>query len=143
MAYEAPTPTTLKARYPAFAAVEDATIDYWLTDSLRFVDSSWIEDDRAPAMMALAAHQMALSGIGTQSGAAALPAGVTRFRSASMDVSVSESAASAAAKGGYGSTRYGLEFQALQRRSFGGPRVIAAGRVPVGIPGGSIICGDP
>lgn len=123
MAYAAPTPEELQLRYPAFAAVAEDTIQYWLTDSLRSVDSSWIEDDRAPAEMALAAHNMALAGNGTQSGSAALPAGVTRFRSGAMDVTVSDEAATVSAKGGYNSTRYGQEFAALQRRSFGGPRL--------------------
>lgn len=79
--------------------------------------------------MAVAAHNMARSGLGV-SGAASLPAGVTSFKSASMSVSVAESAALASARGGYASTSYGLEFLALQRRSFGGPRVIAAGTLP-------------
>jgi hypothetical protein len=53
-----------------------------------------------------------------------MPAGVTRFKSGAMDVTVSEAAASAQAKGGYASTSYGLEFLALQRRNFGGPHLV-------------------
>lgn len=141
MAYTAPTPADLKARYPAFAAVDDETIQYWLTDAERFVDESWLEADYAPALMAVAAHHMADAGLGAQSGSASLPAGVTRFRSGQMDVTVSDSAASASAKGGFGSTRYGREYQAMLRRNFGGPRAIVAGTVPAGIPGGSILSG--
>lgn len=129
MAHSAPLPADLKLRYPAFAAVDDATVQYWLTDAERFVDTTWPEGDYAPALMAVAAHNMALSGLGAI-GAGALPAGVTRFKSGAMDVTISEAAASAQAKGGWAATRYGLEFQTLQRRSFAGPRVVAAGRLP-------------
>lgn len=124
MAYTVPTPDQLQARYSAFAAVADETIQYWLTDAERSVDQSWIEADYAPALMALAAHNMAMEGHGAASGASAIPAGVTRFRSGSMDVSISEAAASASTKGGYQASRYGQEFVRLLRRSHGGPRVV-------------------
>lgn len=130
MAYTAPTPEQLQARYPAFADVADATIQVWLTNALLFVDESWMESDYAPAIMAHAAHQMALLGLGAMTGAGALPAGVTRFKSGAMDVTIAESAASAQAAGGYPSTVYGREFQLLLRRNFAGPRVIATGIVP-------------
>lgn len=125
-----PSAAHLVARYPAFASVSPATIRTWLTDAERFVDTSWPEADYAAALMALAAHNMELLGIGSTSGAGGLPAGVTRFKSGSMDVSISEDAAAAGAKGGYASTVYGREFALLQRRSFGGPRVIVAGVAP-------------
>lgn len=141
MAYDAPTPDDLKARYTAFADVADETVQLWLTDAESFVDQSWIEADYAPALMALAAHNMALEGLGASSGAAALPAGVTRFRSGAMDVTVSEKAANEKASGGYQATRYGQAYARLLRKNHGGPRVIAVGRVPAGIPGGSIISG--
>jgi len=130
MAYTAPTPDQLQARYPAFATVADATIQVWLTDAERFVDESWAEADYAPAIMALAAHNMALLGLEVTTGAGSLPAGVTRFKSGTMDVTLSEAAASAASKGGYASTVYGREFQLLLRRNFSGPSVVAAGVVP-------------
>lgn len=136
MAYTAPTPAELKLRYAAFADVADETVQYWLTDSERFVDTSWTEADYAPALMARAAHSMALQGLGAAgSEAVTLLAGVTRFRSASMDVSISEAAASARSGGGYSATPYGQEFAAIQRRNFSGPRVVAAGVLDCGAPG--------
>lgn len=129
--YVKPTAAHLIARYPAFAAVDVGTIRTWLVDAERFVDESWAERDYAAALMALAAHNMALAGLGAATGAGAMPAGVTRFKSGSMDVTISEAAAGAAARGGYGATVYGREFQIILRRNFAGPRVIAAG-VPVG-----------
>lgn len=113
-----------RIRYPAFAAVPDATVEYWLADAERFVDDSWIEGDRDPAKMAYAAHQLAMQGLGAAAGSISLPGGVTRFRSGSMDISIAEGAASALSRGGYGATRYGQEFAALQRRNFGGPRLV-------------------
>jgi hypothetical protein len=129
MAYTAPSPADLILRYPAFASVAEDVRQYWLTDAQRFVDETWQEGDYAPALMARAAHSMALEELG--GGAGIIPAGVTRFKSGAMDVAFSEAAASAQTKGGYGATRYGIEFQALLRRNFGGPRVSAAGTLPV------------
>ncbi|RVT93699.1 DUF4054 domain-containing protein [Sphingomonas crocodyli] len=122
MAYQPATPATLKMRYPAFASVPDETIQYWLTDSLRAVDDSWIEGDRAVAEMALAAHNMTIGGVGGGAGGS-IPSGVTRFKSGSFDVAFSDTAATIAAEGGYKATRYGIEFQALLRASKAGPRV--------------------
>lgn len=130
MPYSAPTPDQLQARYPAFAAVLDATIQVWLTDAEDWVDESWLEADYQPAIMALAAHNMALLGLAAASGVGNLPAGVARFKSGAIDVTLSDSAASASAKGDYGSTPYGREYQRLLRRNFAGPRVVAAGTIP-------------
>lgn len=123
MAYAAPTPATLKTRYPSFAAVDDAAIQYWLDDALRFVTDRWIEDDRSPAMMAYAAHMMALNGLGGGL-AGNLPPGVTSFKSGAMDVSFSDAAAAATARGDFTSTRYGVEYGMLRRRSVGGARLV-------------------
>lgn len=125
MAYTAPPPATLKLRYPAFSAVPDATVQYWLTDAQRFVDQSWSEVDYAPAIMAAAAHGMTVEGIGVA--ASSIPAGVTRFRSGSMDVAFSEAAATASVEGGWKATRYGLEYLALLARNRGGARVVGGG----------------
>ncbi len=128
MPYELPTPTDLKLRYGAFAQVEDATVQYWLTDAQRAVDTTWTEGDYAPALMAHAAHRMAEEGVaGISGGSGGIPAGVTRFRSGSMDVAFSEAAATQQAEGGFASTRYGREYAALLRRNRGGPRVIGGG----------------
>lgn len=118
--------TEFLTRYPAFSSVAGGTIAYWLRDAERTVTDRWREDDQAPARMALAAHNMAAGGLLPQTGAAAIPAGVTRFRSASMDVGLSEAAANRALKGGYGSTVYGQEFAVMERRNLGAPRLVGA-----------------
>lgn len=111
-----------RIRYPAFRAVDQATIAYWLKDADRFVNDGWGED-ADPARMAYAAHQMTVSGTPglVKDAAASLPAGVTRFRSASMDVAISDSVASRSAAGGYSATSYGQEFAVMLRRNSGGP----------------------
>lgn len=115
MAYTAPTAATLKARYPAFASVADATVDYWLAEAAEDC-ANWSESLRARGEMALAAHRMADLGIVT----GAVPAGVTSFKSGTFSASVSDGVAS---RTGYASTIYGREFQQLARNLFGGPRL--------------------
>lgn len=127
-----PLPAHLIARYPAFAAVDPATIRYWLTDAERSVDTSWNEGDYAAALMALAAHNMALAGLGAGSAAlSALPAGVTRIKSGSFEAAITDAAANARATGSFDATRYGQEYQMLLRRNKAGPRVAPTGRIPV------------
>lgn len=132
--YAKPAPSHLQARYPAFADVASDTIQYWLTDAERMVDTSWTEGDYAPALMALAAHNMALAGLGATSSAATsvagLPAGVTRIKSADFEATIAESVATAQAGATLQSTRYGVEFLRLLRVNRGGPRVMTTGAVP-------------
>ena len=104
-----------KARYPAFASVADATVDYWLSEAAEDC-ASWSESLRARGEMALAAHRMAEIGIVT----GAVPAGVTSFRSGTFSATVSDGVAS---RTGYESTVYGREFAQLARNLFGGPRL--------------------
>lgn len=131
MAYTVPTAAELKVRYPDFAAVDDEVIEYWITDAQRSVDETWMEGDYAPALMALAAHNMSLAGYGVAAAATStLPAGVTRFKSGSFEANFTEQQANARASGALSSTRYGLEYQNLLRRNFGGPLVSATGTVP-------------
>lgn len=126
-----PSAAHLIARYPAFADVDVATIRIWLTDAERLVDQSWNEGDYAAALMSLAAHNMALGGLGTEAAVlAGVPSGVTNFKSGSFSLSMTEEAANARAGGGYKATRYGAEFYALLRRNKGGPRVAGTGAVP-------------
>ncbi len=133
MAYIKPDPAELQLRYPAFAAVADATVQYWLTDAERIVTTSWGEVDYAPGLLALAAHNMASQGLGTEiGGSASLPAGVTRFKSGEVDVSLSSEAVALKSAGGFASTPYGREFAIMLRRNVGGVRVISAGVAPYG-----------
>ena len=120
-----PTPANLKARYPAFASVADETVQYWLTDAERFVDTSWLEVDYAPALMAVAAHNMAMAGVLPGEATLALT-GVSSFKSGTFSANISDAAQQSAAKGGWGATKYGLEFKAILHRNFSGPRLVQA-----------------
>jgi hypothetical protein len=129
MPYTAPTIATLKLRYPAFAAVADPTLQYWIADSASGVDETWIEADYQPARLALAAHRMTLSGVAVPgsdvSGFAA--AGVESFRSGAFSANFSADAVRIAVAGGLESTAYGREYLDLLRKNRGGPRVTASG----------------
>lgn len=128
MAYSVPTSADLKVRYPGFSTVADATVNYWIADAQRVVTEAWIEADYPIAIMLHAAHEMATAGL-EAGDVAALPQGVTRFRSGSMDVGMAESLASAT---GYQATRYGREFLVYLKRNRGGAIVVSPGRVPAG-----------
>jgi hypothetical protein len=115
----------LKLRYPAFANVGDDVIAYWLVDATRIVKPDW-GDDYDIGLLSLAAHNMAAGKVAglTLDAGEKLPAGVTSFRSASMNVTVSDAAANRSVSGGYSSTQYGLEFAALLRRNRGMPTLV-------------------
>lgn len=133
MSYVKPAPANLKARYPAFAAVLDATVQYWLTDAERGVDTSWLETDYAVALMALAADSMVKNEVAGIAGGAVsglANSGLTGFKSGTFSASFSEAAATQAAEGGLEATRYGREYLALLQKSKGGVRVTLAGCVP-------------
>ncbi len=114
----------LKARYAIFAPVADATVQLFLDDALPYVSMFGDEADRG--QMLLAAHMMVQAGTAgiVKTAVEQIPAGVTRFRSASMDVGISESAANRSVSGGYASTWLGQEFAKMQRRHFGGTRLV-------------------
>lgn len=131
MSYTVPTAASFKVRYPAFTAVDDATVDYWIADAQRIVTEAWIEADYQPAIMALAAHSMLKAGVevaSSQVGAMAAK-GVTQFRSGSFSVGFDASAAARRSGTGYDSTDPGAEFAVMLRRNRGGPFTVSA---PVG-----------
>lgn len=122
MPYTVPTVAEFRERFPAFAAVPDARIQYWL-DHHAPVTTDWIEGDYQPAILELTAHNLVVNDEVPRSGEVGAMAGVTRFRSGSMDVSFSEQAANAALGGGYDATKYGQRFRIYLRRNAGTPRL--------------------
>jgi hypothetical protein len=130
-----PNVAALKMRYPAFAAVDDATVAYWLADAKRFVDVSWNDGDYAPGLIAAAAHNMSKTGVagisGSQLGGFAA-AGVTRFKSGTFDAQFSDVAIKVAVAGGWASTPYGQDYLDLLRRNVSGFGVTSPGTVVVG-----------
>jgi len=127
MAYTEPTPADLKARYPAFYDVADATVQVYLDDTRTDVDASWSETYYLLAKVAKAAHEMTLQGLGKRSeseGWAA--AGLTSIRTGNFTASFSEAKVSAASGGTLKATPYGRRFRELLRKAKGGPRVVVA-----------------
>ncbi|MBN9084334.1 MAG: hypothetical protein BGP04_13025 [Rhizobiales bacterium 62-17] len=56
------TAVDLAARYPAFAAVDPVLVTLVLDEARSAVDDSWIDADQKPALLAYAAHRLALEG---------------------------------------------------------------------------------
>lgn len=135
----APVPddvAALKAAFPAFAAVPDATVTFWLTRAARTVDSSWCEDDRDFARWLLACHLMTEQGLGSGAEAELFAAGAGGFdtmKSGALTLSRSSQNV-ARSSGPYGSTQYGRQFATLLAQNKGGARVTDTGTLPAGWP---------
>lgn len=133
MAYAKPAPADLRRRYPAFANVSDDDIQFWLTDAERFVDESWMEQDYAPALEAVAAHNMLrvnVTGLSFSKIAGLAAKGITQFKSGSFSAQLSDEAVAKITDGGWASTPYGDDYLALLRRNKTGMGVTDPGCVP-------------
>jgi len=113
-----------KARYAIFGPVPNETVQLFLDDALSSVAAFGEDADRG--QMLKAAHDMIVASVTgiVKDASEQLPAGVTKFKSADMDVSVSEAAANRSLFYGYSSTWFGSEFAKLQRRYLGMPRLV-------------------
>lgn len=124
MAFTPPIAADLKARYPEFAAVADARITAVLDEIALEVDATWIEDHRRPAMLALAAHLLAMEGAlsNNQSAGASGPGAVIREKVGDVEVAYANPSASSQSATGsearYGQTHYGRRFLEYRQRSF-------------------------
>lgn len=131
-----PNVATLKMRYPAFSAVADETVEYWLTDAQRYVATSWSEGDYAPGLIAIACHEMIghkVAGVADGELQALLAAGVTDFQSGGREgfrVSFSDAAIKDALSSEYAATVPGQEYTRLLRRNVSTMGVSAPGQVP-------------
>ena len=132
MAYTPATVADLQTRYPAFAGVADARVQYWLDDARERVvlDGDWIDPDGPIAQMLVAAHELTMGGDGVSSEAANLPAGVTQMKSGTLSLSFDSGTVAAQAAGGWMATKYGAQFYQLLKLKKGGIRVTSAGTVP-------------
>lgn len=136
MAYTDPTADDLQASLPKFAAVADATVEFWLVRARRQVDETWSEGDYAMGQMLLAAHLMTLQGLGTGAEAEAAANGTGDYKTIRTgSVTLERFDRGESASGDLASTSYGRQFIALARQNVGGPRVMATGTVPTSIPG--------
>lgn len=124
MAYTAPTAADLKARFPEFAAVSDTLINLILEEASAQVGETWLERDRKPATLYLAAHLLTMEGepgrsATGQSGAATGP--VRRRKVGDVEVEFA-GAVSVSATGdtrsAYDLSAYGRQFMVLLRKNF-------------------------
>ena len=112
------------AAYPTFSTIAEPGYDYWAGKAEARVGENY-GDEQQDATELLTAHLLATNGVGLAAGAAMLAAtGATSFKSGTFSASVSESVVSQRAKGGYQATVWGQQFAEIQRRLFGGPRLV-------------------
>ncbi|MFK4871662.1 DUF4054 domain-containing protein [Novosphingobium sp. ZW T3_23] len=124
MGYTRLTLDQFKAQFPAFSTLTEEPYDAWATKAERRVGESY-GDEQQDATELLTAHLLAINGIGLPAGTGTLAAtGATSFKSGTFSATLSDSVVAQRAKGGYGATTWGQQFQEIQRRLFGGPRLI-------------------
>ncbi|MCO5085149.1 MAG: DUF4054 domain-containing protein [Mesorhizobium sp.] len=124
MTYVPPTAADLKARFPEFTAVSNTLIDLILAEAIPQVGESWLERDRRPATLYLAAHLLAMEGepgrtLRGASGATAGTGPVKRFKVGDVETEFAGNGTSAGGgASSFASTEYGLRFLDLMRRNF-------------------------
>jgi hypothetical protein len=127
LAYVVPTAAILKARFPAFAAVDDAVVTSAIAEGTGRVDTTWPEADYQIAIMLFAAHTMTLDGLGTSTEAQLL--GFTTLKISSLELQRSAGSKETGALGSLESTSYGVRFKQLVRKNF--PGIVGIGDYPV------------
>lgn len=137
MPYTAPTADQLQAKYPAFAAVTDETVDLFIVDANRMVDTTWTEGDYQTAIMLYACHLLTLAGYGTGGDAQVNAQGLAGFRSIRSG-QLSLDRGSADANTGipteFSGSIYGQQFWHLLRRNR--PRGAVTGGTAIEVPAG-------
>ena len=124
MAITLPTAADLKARFPEFAPVADGLVGAVIGEAAGSVDETWRGADRSPAILALAAHMLALEGEPGRTNGTSTGAGVGAVQSIKVgDVETQFGSRGAgvvagAASLGLTDTTYGQRFIALRRRNF-------------------------
>lgn len=139
MAYTPPSPADFKARFPRFAAVNDAVIQQGLDEAARYVDKSWPEADFALGRMLYAAHVLTTDGFGEGTEAQLNAEGVGDFQSIKLgSLSLTRFSKDAKAMTGNAfldqlqSTTYGQRFLALAAVAVGGGPLVANGGIDAG-----------
>lgn len=126
MAYIVPTPESFKARFPAFADVDDSYILLLLSDAIDRFGKGWHERDRALVQVLWVAHILASEGYGTGggggAGGSATTGPVKRRKVGDVEVEfagIATSGSSGGAMSDYlGTTMYGKQLLLLMRLNF-------------------------
>lgn len=117
MAYDAPTTTEFKARFPEYKSVSNTRITMFLTEAAGFVDESWQEADYKPAIMFRAAHELSIEGADGEGGEGELgPVTSEKLGDASTTYASKTDGYSGSDKE-LASTRYGRRFLELLMRN--------------------------
>lgn len=124
MAWTPPTVEEFKIRFPEFATVADETVQAVLDEAVGDVGPSWIERDRTPGVLHLAAHLLAVSGsggLGAGGGGAAVTGAIKR-RTVGDTTTEFTGISGGSSTGGqldyYRSTSYGVRYLSIMRRNF-------------------------
>lgn len=128
MAWTAPTAAEFKARFPAFATVDDAVVNVVLAESALRVDDTWVsEADFKLGINLLTAHILTLDGHGTGAESESAKAGALGFKvMKSGGLTLERFAASESAANGdqLSLTSYGRRFIDLLKRNIPAVRVV-------------------
>jgi hypothetical protein len=122
MSYTDPTAADLKARFPRFDAVADATLTVYLTEAQGWVSDEWVNQaDYTQGQLLYAAHLLTLEGLGSGTEAELASQGLLGFKSiTSGKLSVSRDTGASSGSGESGTlmqTQYGKRFKELQDRN--------------------------
>lgn len=124
MAYARLPLATFKAQFPAFSTLTEDPYAAWATKAEGRVGESY-GDEQQDATELLTAHLLAINGVGLAAGTGTLAAtGATSFKSGTFSATLSDAVVAQRAKGGYQATVWGQQFAEIQRRLFGGPRLV-------------------
>lgn len=121
--YIDPTPTDVKADFPAFAGVDDLAIQRRIDRTASWVDQSWLVSDYNYAKSLLTAHYLTVDGFGSSSDAeiaAYRSAGVARLKSGTLDVSFTTDEYRGVSASEFDASVYGQRFAALLRKNKSG-----------------------
>lgn len=120
MTYTRPSLQKFQALYPQFATLTGQAYEAWAEKVERTVTDRY-GDDQQDATELLIAHYLTLNGVGTGTAGKMALDGATSFESGDFKVQLAHDDRG---RQGYGSTVYGRQFIAIQRRLFGGPRLV-------------------
>lgn len=127
MAYARLSLADFQAMFPAFPTLTEAPYAAWASRAEARVGTNY-GDDQQFATELLTAHLLATNSVGMAPGTDVLAAtGATSFKSGTFSATISDAVVSQRAKGGYAATIWGKQFAEIQRRLFGGPRLVGIG----------------
>lgn len=129
MAWTPPTASEFKARFPAFASVDDDVVNVALAEAGLQVDETWVsEADFKLGINLLTAHLLTMDGHGAGAEAESAAAGALGFKTMkSGNLTLERFSASEAGSGSRDTlslTSYGKRFLDLRKRNIPGVAVV-------------------